>query len=130
MGVVSVSGIFSGMTNDPRLDESIAWIRNHPSAANHDVPAKLRDSWVYDREEDPALPGYHLAVFTYGLCQHRLAGGAGNSFTISAAEILRLFELWQMKLGLAEVNEKTEVKTKPLPLYDFPSDEEIIYWWE
>ena len=116
------------MTKDPRLDESIGWIRDHPKATNHDVPAKLRDGWVYNRGEDDALPGYQLAVFTYGLCQHRLASGAGNSFTISATEILRLFELWQMKLGLAEVNEKTDVKTKPLPLYDFPSEEQVVYW--
>jgi hypothetical protein len=116
--------------NNPMLDESIAWIRNHSTATNHDIPVTLRDSWIYNRNDDSDTPGYQLAVFTYGLCTRRLAGKAGKEFSISASEIIHLFELWQMKLGLAEVNEKTEVKTKPLPLFDFPADEKVEYWYK
>lgn len=131
MGVAIISGHSLAMATDSLFEESIAWIRDHPCATNHDIPGNLRGSWVYDREDDRAMPGYQLAVFAYGLFQSRLIESGGNkSLTVSASEISQLFELWQMKLGMAEVHEKTEVKSKPLSLYRFPSDEQIIYWQE
>jgi hypothetical protein len=84
--------------------------------------------WMFDSVEEPTTSGFQLAVFTFGYCQRRLEGKSGQKLKIAATQVLELFQMWQMKLGLAEVNEKTDLKSVPLALYDFPAGEKIEYW--
>lgn len=74
---------------------------------------------------------FHLAVFTFGFLQYDLISNQvpeGVKRSFAESEILRLFDVWQLKLALAEVNRKTEVKVKPLPLFAFPDDERVETW--
>lgn len=114
--------------NDPALNESLEWIRRNPRATNQDVPSDLRDRWMYESGEEPDASGFQLAVFTFGYCQRQLEGKNGQKFKIAATKLLELFQMWQIKLGLAEVNEKTDLKSAPLVLNDFPDGEKIEYW--
>jgi hypothetical protein len=116
--------------NEQTLQESLDWIRRNPSATNQEVPPDLRDRWMFESSEEPTVSGFHLAIFTFGYCQRRLGGKNGQKLKIAATQILELFHMWQMKLGLAEINEKTALKSAPLALYDFPADEKIEYWHE
>ena len=114
--------------NDLILKESLEWIRRNPDATNQDVPSDLREKWMIESTDEPENSGFQLAVFTFGFCQRQLAGKGEQKLEIAASRVLELFQIWQMKLGLAEVNEKTELKSRPVALYDFPADEIIEYW--
>lgn len=114
------------------LERSYEWIRHHWDAANLDVPDEFLHQWIYVPSENEAKPpGFHLAVFTFGLFQYdllanRVPPGVKRSF--AASEILRLFDAWQMKLALAELHRKTEMKSKALPLFAFPPNECVETW--
>jgi hypothetical protein len=117
-------------SESPQLDASLEWIRSNPFATNHEVPVKFLDEWICeaDRDEDLQLP---LAVFMFGYCQRQLVKQhppSSAKLAVSATEISRLFDLWQMKLGLAELNRKTNMRSAPLPLFDFPDDESVNIW--
>jgi len=114
--------------NELTLKESLEWIRHNPRATNQDIPSDLRGRWMFESDEEPGDSGLHLAVFTFGYCQRQLEGKNGLKLKIAATELLELFQMWQMKLGLAEVNEKTDLKSAPVALFNFPTGEKIEYW--
>lgn len=109
------------------LDESIRWIRDHPAALNHDVPRRLRDEWTITREEEHPS-ALQLSVFLFGYCQAKSSVAGGNKVEVAASEVAEKFNLWQMKLGLAELHEKTDLQSAALPLFDFPAHEQISFW--
>ena len=38
------------------------------------------------------------------------------------------FEFWQMKLGFAELSEKTNLQSEALPLFTFDTGEQVSFW--
>lgn len=115
------------------LDESCEWIRRNWNAQNLDVPDTLLDQWIYEpadgRDEDPL--GFQLAVFTFGFLQYDLISRnvpEGVPCTYSASQLMDLFPRWQMKLALAELHRRTNVQTRPLPLFAFTADERVEAW--
>jgi hypothetical protein len=119
-------------TSRALLHRSCDWIRMHWDAENLDVPDDLLYQWLYhpgNEENDPQ--GFYLAVFSFGYFQHDLiASGAAESGikrSVPSALLFRSFELWQMKLALVEVHRVTDVRIRPMPLFNFPDDEHIEY---
>ena len=114
------------------LDQSCAWIRDHWNANNLDVPDAFLEQWIYNSGEEEIEPsGLHLAVFSFGYIQYDIVSNnvpPGVTRSFSASELLDLFQSWQLKLALAEIHRKTDVRTKPLPLFGFPKGEQIEAW--
>ncbi len=77
--------------------------------------------------EDPpsSLP---LTVFLFGYCQAKLGNDVGHRLEVSASEIAEKFNFWQMKLGLAELHQKSDLQSTPLPLFTFPAGEHVNFW--
>ena len=114
------------------LDESLAWLREHWNPTNLDVPEALRERWIYEPADDRANPdGFHLAVFTFGLMQYDLISNrvpAGVERTYYGEMLLSNFSRWQLKLALAEIHHRTDLRVHPLPLFAFPENEQIDAW--
>lgn len=111
--------------------ESAEWIRSHPHATIHDVPDQLISSWACDLEDTTAPTGFHMSVFTFGYCQRQLLTRgvpANQRMSVDVLTVIELFQMWQLKLGLAEVHRRTEVRIGPMALFDFPQGESIEYW--
>lgn len=121
-------------TDRKALVESCAWLREHWNATNADVPDVLRERWIFEAAEDRQNPeGFHLAVFTFGLLQYdlisnRVPEGVQRSFPVQT--ILSLFSRWQLKLALAEVHKRSDLRIRALPLFAFPENEQIEVWCE
>jgi hypothetical protein len=75
-----------------------------------------------------------MTVFAFGFMQCALADSADqatteeNALSISASKLVEHFNMWQMKLGLAEMHRKTELGVAPMPLFRFPAGEQVKYW--
>jgi hypothetical protein len=114
------------------LQESCAWIRAHWNATNLDVPEDLREKWMYEPSDERSVPeGFHLAVFTFGFVQHDMVshcvpGGVRRQY--SSEMLLSRFTHWQLKLALAEVHTRTNLKTQALPLFEFQENEKVEVW--
>ena len=75
--------------------------------------------------------GFHLAVFSFGYLQYDIVSHnvpPGVTRSVSSSELLELFRAWQMKLALAEIHYRTNLRVKPMPLFAFPKDERIEAW--
>jgi hypothetical protein len=111
--------------------ESAEWIVSHPNAMLHDVPDRLVQRWIHELN-DPSTPiGFPLSVFTFGYCQRQLdinGAPAKERYSVAMDTVLRLFQMWQLKLGLIEVHRKSNIQIGPMALFDFPSEESIEYW--
>ena len=125
------------MTRKPSrqlLERSCAWLREHWNANNLDVPDDLLRQWIYQTGEDEEEPsGFHLAVFTFGYLQYDFIASNvpyGMERTVGLNELLERFGMWQMKLALAEIHRRTQLKTKPLPLFAFSADQQVQVWDE
>jgi len=120
------------MKKNDILDRSLDWIRSHPNAANLDVPDTLVEKWIYDDDPDDTRPtGFYLTVFSFGYFQHELMKSdlpTGQMHKVASARLFECFAAWQMKLALAMIHRKTDLNVAPLPLFDFPADEQISYW--
>ncbi len=113
------------------LEDSCGWIRRNWNAKNLDVPPALVEVWIYEPDEDLAPSGFHLGVFMFGYLQYQLVSTnsePGQVMSVSSERAFELFQAWQMKLAMAEVNRLTDVRVAPMPLFDFPADEQIKYW--
>lgn len=109
--------------------QSLAWIRRHPDATIHDVPLRLVQAWSYERYDDMEPSSFYLSIFIFGFCQHLLRQkGQGGPVETSPEEIREMFELWQIKLGLAELHHKTHLKFAAMPLFAFPETELLQVW--
>ena len=124
----------NGNLNRALLERSCTWIREHWDAHNLDVPEHFLRLWMYPSDGDAEEPSaFHLAVFAFGYFQHDLIGNnvpPGVKRSVPASEVIERFHAWQMKLALAEIHWTTHLRTKPLPLFAFPDDEQIEAWQE
>jgi hypothetical protein len=113
------------------LRRSFDWIREHPGATNLDVPTDLIDQWIFeDDDEDPKPMGFFMSVFTFGFLQQEvLADGfpPEQSRSVPVSRLLECFGVWQLKLGLAEIHRRTEMRLEPSALFAFPDGEELRY---
>lgn len=119
------------------LTESCGWIKDHWDAKNLDVPDEFVRKWIYEPDDEELKPsGFYLGVFTFGYCQHQLVSNdvpLGKTVSVPADRIVELFQVWQLKLAMAEVHRVTDLRVRPMPLFDFPDGEEIECWrvpWE
>ena len=113
------------------FEESIAWIRKNPWATIHDVPLRLLDCWSYETSDEYEPSAFYLSIFAFGYFQSqlRLLGDkASLGFEVGQEELIDLFELWQLKVGLAELHARTELKFSAMPLFDFPPNEGLQAW--
>ena len=110
------------------LDESLGWLRGHPHATNQDVPAHLLREWVVDTRGDDPTSSLSLTVFLFGYCQAQLMPDQSRRLEISASEVAEKFQYWQMKLGLAELHHKTDLQSAAMPLFSFPTGEQVSFW--
>jgi hypothetical protein len=114
------------------LDRSLEWIRMNPNAMNLDVPPELVAEWIFEDDEADHKPtGFYFAVFTFGFLQRdlftsRLPMTQPRSVPIS--HVVECFGIWQLKLSMAELYRKTNLRFEPLSLFGFPDDEQIKYW--
>lgn len=120
------------MRKNPRklLNESLAWIRENPRATTADVPQYFIELWSWSDQPEEKPSGWHLCVFGFGFMQHELMTSdrpPEEERSVSLHELLERFWQWQMKLGLAEVNQRTEVAIQALPLWAFPEEEQVIW---
>jgi hypothetical protein len=113
------------------LCRSLAWIREHPGATNLDVPTDLIEQWIFeDDEDDPKPAGFFMSVFTFGFLQQEvLADGLPpeQSRSVSVSRLLECFGIWQLKLAVAELHRRTEMRLEPSALFAFPDGEEVRY---
>jgi hypothetical protein len=114
------------------LERSCGWIKDHWDAKNVDVPDEFLHQWIYDHNEDYVDPtGFYLAVFSFGYLQHELMAkgvpfGAKRSVPVSL--LMETFQLWQLKLALVELHRVTNLRFRPMALFEFPDDERIEAW--
>jgi hypothetical protein len=113
------------------LDRSLDWIRMNPNAMNLDVPPELVAEWIFEDEEaDPKPSGFYFAVFTFGFLQRDLFTNRlpmTQPRSVSVSHVIECFGIWQMKLGLAELDRKTNLQIAPLSLFAFPEGEQVTY---
>jgi hypothetical protein len=119
------------------LEQSVGWIKDHWDAKNLDVPPEFIRKWIYESNDEELKPsGFYLCVFTFGYCHHQLVSNdvpLGKQVSVSSTRIVELFHVWQLKLAMAEIHRVTDVRVRPMPLFDFPDGEKIEYWrvpWE
>lgn len=116
------------------LKRSCEWIRSNWNAQNLDVPTEFIHKWIYEPNEEEAKPsGFYLGVFTFGYCQHQLLSRGvpvGERMSVPSSRLLELFQVWQLKLAMVEVHRVTNVRMRPVALFDFPEGEQIEYWRE
>ncbi len=114
---------------DTRLDQSCLWIKENWNAFNVDVPDQLLREWMHqDNADGPPPSGFHLAVFTFGYIQYQLLhdqGPPGATRTVCATKILELYYHWQVKLALACLDRRTDIRTSALRLFSFDENEEV-----
>jgi hypothetical protein len=88
--------------------------------------------WIYETGDEALRPsGFQLGVFSSGYFQHQLVSKdtpLGQKVAVPSKLLFELFQKWQMKLALTEIHRVTDVRTLPLPLFDFPEKEDICYW--
>jgi hypothetical protein len=116
------------------LRQSCEWIRGHWNAKNLDVPTEFVHRWIYEPSEEEVGPsGFYLGVFTFGYCQHQLLSRdvpLGEKISVPSGRLLELFQVWQLKLAMVEIHRVTDVRVRPMTLFDFPDGEEMEYWRE
>ena len=122
-------------TQQMLLDRSYVWIRSHLDGTNLEVPSDLLSEWIFREDDKGSHPqGFHMSVFAYGFMQCALADSPippttpENGLSISTSKLIEYFNVWQLKLGLAEMHRKTELGVAPMPLFRFPAGEQVKYW--
>jgi hypothetical protein len=117
------------------LERSYIWIRSHLDGTTSDIPAEFLSQWLFqDDGKGPFPQGFHMSVFAYGFMQCALADSPvpattpENGLSISTSKLIEYFNIWQLKLGLAEMHRKTELGVAPMPLFRFPAGEQVKYW--
>jgi hypothetical protein len=114
------------------LNRSCGWIKDHWNAENLDVPDELLHQWIYNQgEENLEASGFYLAVFSFGYLQHELIAKEvpyGVKRSVPASLLLELFQLWQLKLALVELQRVTNLRFRPMALFNFPEDETVTAW--
>jgi hypothetical protein len=114
-------------TSPNLLEHSCGWIKEHWNAENLDVPDEFVRKWIYEANDEELKPsGFYLGVFTFGYCQHQLISNdvpLGKQVNVKATRIVELFQVWQLKLAMAEIHRVTDVRVSPMPLFDFPDGE-------
>ena len=119
-------------TSRKLLDRSCGWIKEHWNAENLDVPDELLHQWIYNQgDENLEASGFYLAVFSFGYLQHELIAKEvpyGVKRSVPASLVLELFQMWQLKLALVELQRVTNLRFRPMALFEFPTDETVTMW--
>ena len=111
---------------DDILEESLAWIKDHPLATTKEVPISFVKKWAYDPNSELGPSSFYLTIFTFGYCQRqilKLPPERTVTFSVELTKMLPLFSLWQLKLGLVELKALNLLETEALALFDFPEGE-------
>ena len=69
---------------------------------------------------------YLLQIFTCGLLAHSVVSNQLNAsveMEITQHELMEKFNKWQLKIAMAELHLKSDLRLKPLVLFDFPANE-------
>lgn len=115
------------------LEKSLEWIRLHPRAYNTDVPESLSSSWIMPSEESEEPDGYFFQVFAFGFMQRKLYSSPRsrkNPHKVSLSKLQECFMVWQLKLAMSELSQKTDLKSEPMELWAFPANEQVRFWGE
>lgn len=114
------------------LDKSLAWIREHPCATNLELPKDLLELWISNnRTRGIPADDFHMSVFTYGLFCQKVTDDpslVGKQLQLKASEVSELFDLWQIKLAMAELHHKSMLASNPLFLFRFPETEQVSFF--
>ena len=119
-------------TSRKLLNRSCGWIKDHWNAKNLDVPDEFLHQWIYTPSDDTVdATGFYLAVFSFGYFQHELIAKDvpfGVERSISSSLLIELFQKWQLKLALVEIHRVTDLRFRPMALFEFPEDEAVEAW--
>lgn len=109
--------------NDEKLfTESLSFIKSNLDITFDRVPQHLMDFWRLD--DFPDIPVYELAftkqwgVFVYALLDYKMRQNI-TEFKMEIDMFIQLFMTWQTILALAKVSQETDIKIKPVKLFDF-----------
>lgn len=108
------------MNEETLLKESLDFIKANLDATFDAVPSYLRDFWMIGENEkldDPSTTKQG-SVFMYALLSYKKSQNK-TEFRLKPEELFELFNNWQLVLSLAEINEKTDIKVKPIKLFHF-----------
>jgi len=114
--------------SDTGLVRSCTWIRKNWDATNLEVPADLRSLWSRRDEKGPSE--LQLAVLLFGLIQQnwrKAKTSRDGSFQISASALLEFYNIWQIKLALADLHHVSDIETSPVPLFVFSATDQIHF---
>jgi len=108
------------MNEEKLFRESLSFIKSNLDATFDAVPGYLRDFWMIteNAELDDPSTTKQGSVFMYALMAYKKSQNK-MEFRLKPEEIFELFDTWQIVLSLAEINEKTDIKVKPIKLFDF-----------
>ncbi len=115
----------SELRND-LLEQSLAWIKDHPFATTHELPATIAQTWSYDSKSELGPSSFYLSIFTFGYCQRQISKLPPErpvKYSVELTKLLPLFTLWQLKLGVVELKALNQLETEALELFDFPEGE-------
>lgn len=108
------------MNEETLFKESLDFVKANLDATFDAVPGYLRDFWMLGEDaklDDPSTTKQG-SVFMYALLAYKKSQNV-MEFQLEQEEIFELFDNWQIVLSLAEINEKTDIKVKPIKLFDF-----------
>jgi|SRR5690606_9198572 len=108
------------MNEETLFQESLNFIKANLGATFNAVPGYLRDFWMIEGDLSPDDPTTtkQWSVFMYALLAYKKSKNI-TEFRLGQDEFFKLFDDWQIVLSLAEINEKTDMKVKPIKLFDF-----------
>lgn len=108
------------MNEEKLFQESLSFIGANLDATFDAVPGYLRDFWMITENAELGDPSTTKqgSVFMYALMAYKKSQNK-MEFRLNPEEIFELFDTWQIVLSLAEINEKTDIKVKPIKLFDF-----------
>jgi len=109
--------------NDEKLfTESLSFIKSNLDITFDRAPQHLLDFWrlddLLDLHKDDLVSTKQWAVFMYALLAYKKRKDI-TEFKIEIETFIDLFMNWQTILALAEVSLKSDIKIRPIKLFDF-----------
>lgn len=107
--------------------ESLEWIKTNPNVTTHDLPERFIRHWTHNKD-DGSPSSYLWGIFMLGVVLHRTLKNqvlSDGSVNVSENELMDNFYKWQVKISMAEIHQKTDMRLKPLVIFDFPEGESI-----
>ena len=109
--------------NDEKLfTERLSFIKENLDITFDRAPQHLVDFWrlddLLDLHKDELVSTKQWSVFMYALLAYKKRKDI-TEFKMEIETFVDLFVTWQTILALAEVSLKTDIKIKPIKLFDF-----------